>query len=374
MRLDFTEFNSAAMSQRSAEFCQHMIRRRTVRDFDSRPVPDDVVDNALRVACSAPSGANRQPWRFVVVRDPATKSNIREAAEAEEREFYRGRAPDDWLHALGTARNGRTQAIPRDRPGSDRDLSRTLRCHRRWRARKELLHARVSGHRHRISDCRFTSCRSSHVDAHAESYGVPERNPRPTQPGATILAACCGLSSTFGGSARYREATVRICRQVSLRRLSKLLPIPQSGLLSQNSHKYQDGHRPVRSPAFAFFEHVSGFAKQRSDGALKPSVADRENVWSFQPEDEEHLCGPATNAGNVCKDVDDLLVWKRRHMVEIDLPFVSASRKRFQVFGLRTGQAGGSQVGVGCCEESCRFHVSHGDFDSLADRVRRFVG
>ena len=100
MRLDFTEFNSAAMSQRSADFCQHMIRRRTVRDFVSRPVPDDVVDNALRVACSAPSGANRQPWRFVVVRDPATKSNIREAAEAEEREFYRGRAPDDWLHAL----------------------------------------------------------------------------------------------------------------------------------------------------------------------------------------------------------------------------------------------------------------------------------
>ena len=71
-----------------------------MRDFDSRSVPDEVIENALKTAVSAPSGANRQPWRFVVIRDMETKKQIRDGAEAEEREFYSGRAPDDWLEAL----------------------------------------------------------------------------------------------------------------------------------------------------------------------------------------------------------------------------------------------------------------------------------
>ena len=77
-----------------------MLRRRTVRDFDSRAVPKEVVDDALRVAASAPSGANRQPWRFVVIEDRETKQQIQTAAEKEEQEFYENRAPDDWLLAL----------------------------------------------------------------------------------------------------------------------------------------------------------------------------------------------------------------------------------------------------------------------------------
>jgi iodotyrosine deiodinase len=81
-------------------FRERMLTRRTVRHYSAEPVPDALIDDAIAVAGSAPSGANLQPWRFVVVRDPATKRKIRVAAEAEERAFYERRAPDDWLDAL----------------------------------------------------------------------------------------------------------------------------------------------------------------------------------------------------------------------------------------------------------------------------------
>ncbi|WP_419994029.1 nitroreductase family protein [Streptomyces boninensis] len=85
---------------RSREFHATMARRRTVRDFSSRPVPDDAIEWAVRTAATAPSGANVQPWRFVVITDPARKRRLREAAEAEEREFYGRRASEEWLEAL----------------------------------------------------------------------------------------------------------------------------------------------------------------------------------------------------------------------------------------------------------------------------------
>jgi nitroreductase len=77
-----------------------MATRRTVRHFSSDPVPDDLIDAAIALAGAAPSGANMQPWRFVVVRDPEVKRRIRLAAEEEERAFYSRRAPDEWLSAL----------------------------------------------------------------------------------------------------------------------------------------------------------------------------------------------------------------------------------------------------------------------------------
>jgi iodotyrosine deiodinase len=85
---------------RVREFADELVRRRTVRDFDTRPIPDGVLDEAIRAAASAPSGANIQPWRFVVVTDPALRRQIREGAEAEEREFYGRRASQEWLEAL----------------------------------------------------------------------------------------------------------------------------------------------------------------------------------------------------------------------------------------------------------------------------------
>jgi iodotyrosine deiodinase len=81
-------------------FADLMSQRRTVRDFADTPVPRAVIEQALRAAGSAPSGANQQPWRFVAVSDAGRKRRIREAAEAEEREFYERRAPDAWLQAL----------------------------------------------------------------------------------------------------------------------------------------------------------------------------------------------------------------------------------------------------------------------------------
>lgn len=74
--------------------------RRTVRDFSADPVPDAVIDLAIEAAASAPSGANLQPWRFVVVRDPGVKREIRVAAEKEEYENYHGRMPAEWLRVL----------------------------------------------------------------------------------------------------------------------------------------------------------------------------------------------------------------------------------------------------------------------------------
>ncbi|MEO8742337.1 MAG: nitroreductase family protein [Lysobacteraceae bacterium] len=85
---------------RAAAFADEIGQRRTVREFASTPVPRALIEHCLRAAGSAPSGANQQPWRFVAVADPSIKHRIREAAEAEEREFYAHRATPEWLDAL----------------------------------------------------------------------------------------------------------------------------------------------------------------------------------------------------------------------------------------------------------------------------------
>ena len=96
----YREFPIEEMRARLEEFYADMNRRRTVREFSARPVPRDLIETALKVANTAPSGANLQPWHFVAVSGPKTKKNIREAAEAEEREFYTHRASEEWLAAL----------------------------------------------------------------------------------------------------------------------------------------------------------------------------------------------------------------------------------------------------------------------------------
>ncbi len=87
--------------QRAAErFYDCMRRRHSVRDYSDRDVPRDVIENCIRAAGTAPSGANHQPWHFVAISDPAIKHRIRQAAEEEERRFYAGAAGDEWLKAL----------------------------------------------------------------------------------------------------------------------------------------------------------------------------------------------------------------------------------------------------------------------------------
>ena len=94
------DLDDAARIARAEEFADEMARRRTVRDFSDRPVPRELIRAALRAAGTAPSGAHQQPWRFVAIADADTKRRIREAAEAEEREFYQHRAPAEWRDAL----------------------------------------------------------------------------------------------------------------------------------------------------------------------------------------------------------------------------------------------------------------------------------
>ena len=96
----FEEFPVEEMRQRLAAFYETVDKRRTVREFSDRPVPVDIIENALRAASTAPSGANLQPWHFSVISGAVTKKRIREAAEIEEREFYEHRASAEWLDAL----------------------------------------------------------------------------------------------------------------------------------------------------------------------------------------------------------------------------------------------------------------------------------
>jgi iodotyrosine deiodinase len=96
----YEEYPVDEMLRRAQDFYAEVDRRRTVREFSDRPVPREIIENALRAASTAPSGANLQPWHFVVVSGAGTKKKIREAAEVEEREFYEHRASGEWLEAL----------------------------------------------------------------------------------------------------------------------------------------------------------------------------------------------------------------------------------------------------------------------------------
>ena len=98
--LNFPIRSADELLSRATSFFDEMARRRSVRKFSSQPVPREVIEFCIRTAGSAPSGANQQPWHFVVVDDPATKKAIRAAAEEEERAFYSERAPEEWLEAI----------------------------------------------------------------------------------------------------------------------------------------------------------------------------------------------------------------------------------------------------------------------------------
>ena len=97
---DRFDYSDAEMGARAAGFYDLMKRRHSVRDFSDRPVPRAVIEDCVRTAGSAPSGANHQPWHFVAISDPAVKARIRAAAEEEEEKFYEGGGGDEWLKAL----------------------------------------------------------------------------------------------------------------------------------------------------------------------------------------------------------------------------------------------------------------------------------
>lgn len=97
---DYQEFSESDMIEKSKQFYDQIKTRRTVRDFSDKTISKEVIENCLKAAGTAPSGANLQPWHFVVVSKPEIKKKIRIAAEEEEKEFYTNRAPKEWLEAL----------------------------------------------------------------------------------------------------------------------------------------------------------------------------------------------------------------------------------------------------------------------------------
>lgn len=97
----YARMDGGEMERRATDFFMLMNQRRSIRDFSTDPVPRELIETAIRTASTAPSGAHRQPWTFVVIGDPDVKTRIRLAAEKEERENYEGgRLPDEWRAAL----------------------------------------------------------------------------------------------------------------------------------------------------------------------------------------------------------------------------------------------------------------------------------
>ena len=99
-KLQFQKITFEEMDYNANQFFQKVSSRRSVRDFSSDVFPIDIIKNCIKSASTAPSGANKQPWHFVIVKDPIIKRKIRKAAEIEEKEFYGGRAPKEWLDDL----------------------------------------------------------------------------------------------------------------------------------------------------------------------------------------------------------------------------------------------------------------------------------
>jgi len=99
-KLYFERFNEEYMARASSEFLSLIRTRRSVREFSDRDIPIEVINNIVSAAASAPSGANKEPWFFSIVRDPDVKHKIRLGAEKEEKLFYTQKAPQDWLKDL----------------------------------------------------------------------------------------------------------------------------------------------------------------------------------------------------------------------------------------------------------------------------------
>lgn len=97
---DYIEYPESQMIERSQDFLDSMKRRHSIRSFSDRPVPQEIIENCIKAAGTAPSGANHQPWHFVAINSADVKKQVREQAELHEQGFYEGRAGDEWLDAL----------------------------------------------------------------------------------------------------------------------------------------------------------------------------------------------------------------------------------------------------------------------------------
>ncbi len=167
------------MAARAADFQQEISRRRTVRDFSDRPVPRAVIESCLRAAGSAPSGANLQPWHFVVVGDPARKREIRLAAELEEKEFYEHRAPAEWLQALAGLGTDSNKPFLETAPWLIAIFSQPYRLNPDGTRMKHYYATESVGIATGVPHRRAASGRPRHPHAHAQPDGLPQFRPRP---------------------------------------------------------------------------------------------------------------------------------------------------------------------------------------------------
>ena len=99
-KLRFKKFSGTEMQKKSKNFLPEIKSRHTIRDFSDKKISIEIIYNCIRAAATSPSGANKQPWHFVVIKDKETKKQIRIAAEKEEKEFYTHRATKEWLQDL----------------------------------------------------------------------------------------------------------------------------------------------------------------------------------------------------------------------------------------------------------------------------------
>ena len=100
LKFIFREYPKKEIKKRSKEFYEIIKKRKSVRNFKKSNIDDVIIKNAILAAGSAPSGANLQPWHFVVIKDKSIKKKIKIAAEKEEFNFYHYKAPSEWLNAL----------------------------------------------------------------------------------------------------------------------------------------------------------------------------------------------------------------------------------------------------------------------------------
>ena len=211
--LEFSVQDSETMIESAHSFYEGIKTRRTVRDFSAKAVPREVIELALQAAGTAPSGANMQPWHFVVVSDPSIKHKIRLAAEEEEREFYDHRASAEWLEALAPLGTDASKPFLDTAPLPDCRVPQEVQSHRIRTALEELLHRRVCWHCVRDVADGIALVGSCHADSYAEPDAVSQRDPRSSQGRKSLHAHRSRLPGEgCAGAGYYKEATRSDCQ------------------------------------------------------------------------------------------------------------------------------------------------------------------
>ena len=200
---------SGVVATRARHFYQEMNRRRTVRDFSTESVPAEVIEDFVRAASTAPSGAHRQPWTFVAVSDPGVKHQIRLAAEEEERANYGGRMPSEWLQALEPLGTDERKPFLELAPWLGRALQAELWSRTVWRAHPTLLRRGICWYRGRCVSDRRSSCRPRGLDPYTEPDGLSQGDPASARERNGMSADAGGIPGPWSRSARPTEKTDR---------------------------------------------------------------------------------------------------------------------------------------------------------------------